>query len=188
MEVKISQTYDELSQQAAEYVAEFLNAKPNAVLGLATGSSPVGLYKELVRMHTDEGLDFSQVTTFNLDEYVGLPARHEQSYHYFMHENLFKHINVPKERIHEFTDGCLSIDALARLMNVLAKTERWDVVDDYLMTARETYRSGARQALSRVVLRQGEANVPPKTYELAIATDPIISVRSLANYELAATL
>ena len=100
MEVRISQTYEELSKHAAEFVADLLNAKPNAVLGLATGSSPVGLYRELVRMHKDEGLDFSQVTTFNLDEYVGLPAQHEQSYHYFMHENLFKHINVPKEHIH----------------------------------------------------------------------------------------
>ncbi|NLS90766.1 MAG: glucosamine-6-phosphate deaminase [Planctomycetaceae bacterium] len=100
MEVKISPTYEALSKQAAEFVAELLNAKPNAVLGLATGSSPIGLYRELVRMHKDEGLDFSQVTTFNLDEYVGLPAEHPQSYHYFMYENLFKHINVPKEHIH----------------------------------------------------------------------------------------
>ena len=100
MEVRISKSYEELSQHAAEFVADLLNAKPNAVLGLATGSSPVGLYRELVRMHKDEGLDFSQVTTFNLDEYVGLPAQHEQSYHYFMYENLFKHINVPKERVH----------------------------------------------------------------------------------------
>jgi len=100
MEVKISPTYEALSKQAAEFVAELLNAKPNAVLGLATGSSPIGLYRELVRMHKDEGLDFSQVTTFNLDEYVGLPADHPQSYHYFMYENLFKHINVPKEHIH----------------------------------------------------------------------------------------
>ncbi len=100
MEVKISSTYEQLSRQAAEFVAELLNAKPNAVLGLATGSSPLGLYRELVRMHREEGLDFSQVTTFNLDEYVGLPAEHSQSYHYFMYENLFKHINVPKARIH----------------------------------------------------------------------------------------
>ena len=100
MEVRISKTYEELSRRAAELVAGVINAKPNAVLGLATGSSPVGLYKELARMHKEDGLDFSQVTTFNLDEYVGLSAKHEQSYHYFMHEHLFKHINVPKERIH----------------------------------------------------------------------------------------
>jgi len=100
MEVVISETYEELSRRAARMVADELNTKPNAVLGLATGSSPLGLYQELVRLHREEGLDFSQVTTFNLDEYVGLPAKHPQSYHYFMYENLFKHVNIPKERIH----------------------------------------------------------------------------------------
>ncbi len=100
MEVDISRTYEELSRKAAAVIADVLNAKPNAVLGLATGSSPLGLYRELIRMHRDEGLNFSQVTTFNLDEYVGLPGTHEQSYHYFMHENLFQHVNIPRENIH----------------------------------------------------------------------------------------
>ena len=100
MEIIIKDTYEEMSRAAALEVARTLNAKPNAVLGLATGSTPLGLYKELVRMHKDDGLDFSQVTTFNLDEYVGLKQNHEQSYHYFMHENLFKHINIPRESIH----------------------------------------------------------------------------------------
>jgi len=100
MEIIVRETYEQMSRAAAEVVAETVNSKPNAVLGMATGSTPLGLYKELVRMHKDEGLDFSQVTTFNLDEYVGLPATHDQSYHYFMHENLFKHINVPAGSIH----------------------------------------------------------------------------------------
>jgi glucosamine-6-phosphate deaminase len=68
--------------QAAQIFAQTLNAKPDAVLGLATGSTPLGLYKELIRMHKEEGLDFSQVTTFNLDEYVGLSKEHSQNYHY----------------------------------------------------------------------------------------------------------
>lgn len=100
MEVIIQETYEAVSRQAALIVAETLNDKPDAVLGLATGSTPLGLYKELIRMHREEGLDFSQVTTFNLDEYVGLPKEHEQSYHHFMHENLFSHINVPQQNIH----------------------------------------------------------------------------------------
>ena len=100
MEVIVKESYEEMSLAAARVVARTLNAKPNAVLGLATGSTPLGLYRELVRMHRDEGLDFSQVTTFNLDEYVGLTRHHPQSYHYFMHENLFQHINVPKQNIH----------------------------------------------------------------------------------------
>ena len=100
MEVIICKTYDAMSRAAAEVVAQVLNEKPNAVLGMATGSTPLGLYQELVRMHREESLDFSQVTTFNLDEYVGLPTTHEQSYHYFMHENFFKHVNIPKQNIH----------------------------------------------------------------------------------------
>ncbi len=100
MEVFISETYEEMSKAAAKVVAKTLNAKPDAVLGMATGSTPLGLYKELVRMHREEALDFSQCTTFNLDEYVGLPVTHEQSYHYFMHENFFKHVNIPLQNIY----------------------------------------------------------------------------------------
>lgn len=100
MEILVQNNAEEMSQVAARLVARVMNAKPNAVLGLTTGSTPLGLYKELVRMHRDEGLDFSQVTTFNMDEYVGLSRDHEQSYHYFMHENLFKYINIPKQNTH----------------------------------------------------------------------------------------
>src|SRR6266498_4304226 len=100
MEVICCKTYDEMSREAARAVAQVLNAKPDAVLGMATGSTPLGLYQELVKMHKKEGLDFSQVTTFNLDEYVGLPTTHDQSYHYFMHENFFKHVNIPLQNIH----------------------------------------------------------------------------------------
>jgi glucosamine-6-phosphate deaminase len=97
MEIIISETHEQMSKAAGKAVAELLNSKPNAVLGLATGSTPLGLYKEMARMHKSEGLDFSQVTTFNLDEYVGLKKDHPQSYHYFMYENLFKHINIPAQ-------------------------------------------------------------------------------------------
>ena len=100
MQVIICDTCDELSKAAAQTVARTLNAKPNAVLGLPTGSTPLGLYKELIRMHKEEGLDFSQVTTFNLDEYVGLRNDHPQSYHYFMNENLFNHINIPPQNVY----------------------------------------------------------------------------------------
>ncbi len=81
-------------------VAELVRKKPNCVLGFATGGTPLGMYKELIRMHKEDGLDFSKVTTFNLDEYVGLPPEHDQSYHYFMWENLFKHINVDRRFVH----------------------------------------------------------------------------------------
>jgi glucosamine-6-phosphate deaminase len=100
MEVVICKDYEAMSVAAAKEVANVLNTKPDAVLGLATGSTPLGLYKELVRMHQEEGLDFAQVTSFNLDEYVGLGTDHPQSYHYFMHENLFQHINIPPQNTH----------------------------------------------------------------------------------------
>ena len=99
MEVIVQKTYKEMSKVAAAIVVELLNTKPNAVLGMATGSTPLGLYQELVRLHQDEQVDFSRVTTFNLDEYVGLPINHPQSYHYFMHEHFFRHVNVPAQNI-----------------------------------------------------------------------------------------
>lgn len=94
MLVTITEDYDALSKAAAQQVASLVRRKPDAVIGFATGSTPLGLYHELIRLHQEEGLDFSKITTFNLDEYVGLPPSHEQSYHYFMWENLFNHINV----------------------------------------------------------------------------------------------
>ncbi len=100
MEVMIYQSYEEISKASAKVVADVVNSKPNAVIGLATGSTPLGLYQELIRMHKEEGLDFSHVSTFNLDEYVGLTPNHPQSYHYFMHENLFKDINIEPQNVH----------------------------------------------------------------------------------------
>jgi len=100
MEVIVSKSAAEMSVAAAREVADVLNAKPNAVLGMATGSTPLGLYQELVRLHKKGELDFSHVTTFNLDEYVGLPITHPQSYHHFMHEHLFRHVNIPAQNIH----------------------------------------------------------------------------------------
>ena len=97
MEIIVKENAQQMSEFAARLVARQINVKPNAILGLATGSTPLGLYQVLVRMHQEDGLDFGQVSTFNLDEYVGLPISHPQSYHYFMRENLFKHINVPEQ-------------------------------------------------------------------------------------------
>lgn len=100
MEIVIQPTAEAASFIGANIVANLVREKPDCVLGLATGSTPLAMYRELVRMHREDGLDFSRVTTFNLDEYVGLDPHHPQSYHTFMWENLFNHINVPRERIH----------------------------------------------------------------------------------------
>ena len=100
MLVIVQEDYDAMSREAAKIVADRLRKKPDLVLGLATGSTPVGLYKELGRMHKSEGLDFSKVTTFNLDEYVGLPPGHDQSYFYFMQRNFFNNVNLSPRFIH----------------------------------------------------------------------------------------
>ncbi len=89
MRVIIASDYAEMSRRAAELVASAVRAKPDLVLGLATGSTPLGLYDELVRLENEGELDLSQVTTFNLDEYLGIPENHPQSYHRFMEEHFF---------------------------------------------------------------------------------------------------
>lgn len=100
MEVIILKDAESVSKAAAALVADTVRCKPTAVLGLATGSTPIRLYAQLAAKHAAGNLDFSQVTTFNLDEYAGLPPDHEQSYHHFMQERLFKKINVPPEQTH----------------------------------------------------------------------------------------
>ena len=100
MLVVLKQNYEEVSREAARIVAAAVRSKPALVLGLATGGSTLGMYAELVRMHRDEGLDFSRVVTFNLDEYIGLSSEHPQSLHYFMQRNFFMHVNVPPENRH----------------------------------------------------------------------------------------
>jgi len=100
MEIIIQPTPEAGSIIAAQIIAKFVRTKPDCVLGLATGSTPLATYRELARMHREEGLDFSKVTTFNLDEYVGLPPEHSQSYHAFMDEHFFRHVNVPRAHIH----------------------------------------------------------------------------------------
>ena len=98
MEVIILANAEEASATAARLVARQLREKPASVLGLATGSTPLGLYRRLIGLHCEGALDFSKASSFNLDEYAGLAPDHPQSYHHFMEENLFRHINLPRER------------------------------------------------------------------------------------------
>ncbi len=100
MRVIICDTYEQMSKEAAKIIAAQVFMKPDCVLGLATGSTPVGAYKELINMYKNGEINFKDVTTFNLDEYYPIKRSNDQSYYYFMHDNLFNHINVPEERIH----------------------------------------------------------------------------------------
>ena len=96
MNVIIAENYEDGARKAADLIEKIVRDNPCCTLGLATGSSPVGMYKELARRCREEGLDFSRVHSVNLDEYVGLDGTHDQSYRYFMNDNLFDHINIDK--------------------------------------------------------------------------------------------
>ncbi|HHV30567.1 glucosamine-6-phosphate deaminase [Acetivibrio mesophilus] len=106
MDIIIKENYEQMGKYAAKIIASYVKSKPNCVLGLATGGTPISTYRELVRMHREEGLDFSQVKTFNLDEYLGIgidlnkPYDMDQSYARFMHEELLNHINIKKENVY----------------------------------------------------------------------------------------
>lgn len=114
MRVVIERGENEVAVRAARFIADLVRRKPACVLGLATGSTPLGMFRELIRWHRDEGLDFSQVTTFNLDEYVGVPEDHPQSYRYFMQENVFQHLNVVPAKTHVPDGRSLDFEASCR--------------------------------------------------------------------------
>lgn len=91
--------YDEMSQKAANMISSQITLKHDSVLGLATGDTPTGMYKALIKLYNDKEIDFSDVTSFNLDEYYGLSDDNTESYHYYMMNNLFKYINIKSENI-----------------------------------------------------------------------------------------
>ena len=98
MIIYVGKDYQDVSRKAANIMSAQIIMKPNAVLGLATGSTPVGLYKQLIEWYNKGDLDFSQITSVNLDEYKGLSGDNDQSYRYFMNTNLFDHVNIDKNR------------------------------------------------------------------------------------------
>lgn len=100
MRIYKAKDYEEMSRKAAGIVSAQIIMKPDCVLGLATGSTPVGLYKQLIEWYRNGDLDFSGVRTVNLDEYKGISRENDQSYYYFMHQNLFDHVNIPAGNTH----------------------------------------------------------------------------------------
>ena len=118
MRIVRAKDYEDMSRKAGNIMAAQVVAKPDCVLGLATGSTPIGAYKRLVEGYEAGDLDFSQVKTYNLDEYRGLPGTHDQSYRYFMNVNLFDHVNIDKANTHvpdglaeDYEAACAEYDA-----------------------------------------------------------------------------
>ena len=100
MRIIVCENYEEVSKKAAQMILSQVTLKPNSVLGLATGSTPIGMYENLVSLNKKGDIDFSEVRTFNLDEYYKLPKENDQSYHYFMYKNLFNGIDIKDENVH----------------------------------------------------------------------------------------
>ena len=100
MDIRIFETAQEASKAGAKLIADVIKSQSATVLGLATGSTPVGMYQEWARMNAAGELSFETVSSYNLDEYIGLDGTHDQSYRYFMDKNLFDHINIDKAHTH----------------------------------------------------------------------------------------
>ena len=99
MRIIRAKDYKDMSRKAANIISAQVILKPDSVLGLATGSSPIGTYEQLVKWYEKGDLDFADVTTVNLDEYYGMKPENDQSYHYFMHDHFFDHVNIDPSRI-----------------------------------------------------------------------------------------
>lgn len=180
------------SIKVAEEIAELIQKKQDAdqlcVLGLATGSSPIRVYEELVRMHKEDGLSFSNVVTFNLDEYLPMERENRQSYWFFMHENLFNHIDIPKENIH-VPDGTVAADqVIDYCLSYEKEIKKYGGLDFQLLGIGRTghigfnepgshYNSGTRVITLDHITRVdagpaflGIDNVPRKAITMGIAT------------------
>ena len=121
MRIIVCENYEEVSKKAAQMILSQVTLKPNSVLGLATGSTPIGMYENLVKLNKNGDIDFSEVRTFNLDEYYKLPKENDQSYHYFMYKNLFDHININPENIHIPNGMTADVDAECERYDKLIK-------------------------------------------------------------------
>lgn len=125
MKIIVTENYEEMSKKAAEVIKDVVKNDENAVLGLATGTTPIGLYKELISACEKKEISFKKVKTVNLDEYVGLPKSHVQSYDYFMKDNLFNHIDIDIENTNLPCGDVKDLDAeCARYTALLGKMQQ----------------------------------------------------------------
>lgn len=161
MEISINKDSKSASLKAAKLVAELISKKPDAVLGLATGGTPLELYDELVRMHKNDGLDFSKVKSFNLDEYLGLPASDPASYRRFMDENFFDKINIDKANT--FIPDGLAKDARAHCAEYEEKIRAMGGIDLQVLGIGADGHIGFNEPLSSFSSRTGVRVLAPET-------------------------
>lgn len=193
MKLIVCKNYDEMSAAAAEIVADVMKAKPNCVLGLATGSTPVGMYQKLAEKNRAGEIDFSNVTSVNLDEYYPISPDNDQSYRYFMNENLFNHVNIDKTRTF-VPDGtaadpvaaCEAYDALVASLGgadiqVLGIGQNGHIGFNEPAEALEvkTHMTGLTESTIRANARffASEADVPTKALTMGIGT--ILSAKKI---------
>lgn len=100
MKVIVVKDYEAMSELGAQIIGDMIKNNPSCTLGLATGSSPIGTYKNLIKAYENQEISFKNVKTYNLDEYCGISKDHPQSYYYFMHDNLFNHVDINEENVH----------------------------------------------------------------------------------------
>ena len=127
MEVRVNATYEEMSEAACRMIVSQINKKPDAVIGLASGSTPLRLYEMLGEAYKNGQVDFSRVRTFSLDEYIGLPPENEQSYHYFMEKSFFSKVNLKPENI--FIPDGMAVDVAAECARYSAAIEACGGID-----------------------------------------------------------
>ena len=127
MKLIVVKDYEEMSLEASLIIKDLLTKKPDATLGLATGSSPIGLYQNLIKYYENGEISFKNVKTFNLDEYCELPKSHRESYYSFMHRNLFDHVDIKEENVHIPNSEGSDLQALCKEYNDLLHTATIDL-------------------------------------------------------------
>ncbi len=127
MKVIVTENYQEMSDKAAQIIIDVIKANPNAVLGLATGTSPIGTYQNMIKDHKENGTSYKTVKTVNLDEYVGLTADHDQSYAYFMRKNLFDDLDIDQTNTHLPCGSASDLEKECDRYNALLDTMKQDV-------------------------------------------------------------
>ncbi len=178
MRLIIQESYGKMSQWAAAYIAKRINdAKPTPehpfVLGLPTGSTPIGTYKELIHLHSTGKVSFENVVTFNMDEYIGIPENHPESYHTFMWDNFFSHINIRKENVNILNGNADDPDEECRQYE--AKIASYGGIDLFM---------GGIGPDGHIAFNEPGSSLTSRTRKKALTTDTIIANSRFFDHDI----